>query len=76
MRSRVATRTSQGEIREALLRELRTPAAFAFVNTRLILTVGVNLNEAADSDPEKMERAIGALQKMGYLKDMGVRRGS
>jgi hypothetical protein len=64
-------------IREALLAELDDPAKLHFVNTRLILTIGVNLNaqldSKRDSDPMKVNDAIKMLRKMGYLKRGGFR---
>ena len=66
-------------VRNALLRELGSETRLHFVNTRLILTVDVNLNApdpGSDNDPIKVERALTALQKMGFLKGVEVRRGT
>jgi hypothetical protein len=57
-------------IRQALLAELEDPAKLHFVNTRLILTIGVNLNSPDrkdDADLVKVEKTISALKRMGYL---------
>jgi hypothetical protein len=59
-------------IRVALLRELSwNDARLRFINTRLILSVGIDLNEISnddDNDPNKVEIAREALTKMGFLK--------
>lgn len=59
-------------VKEALLKELGNPTRLHFINTRLILTIDVNLNatDATDRDPAKVELAVGALKKMGFLKDV------
>lgn len=62
-------------IRAALLRELAgSDARLRFINTRLILSVGVDLNQftlAEDGDPNKVGVAIETLQKMGFLRIEG-----
>lgn len=60
-------------VRAALLKELGDPAKLHFINTRLILTVGVSLDENSKvTDPKQVEKTVSALQKMGFLK-AGVR---
>ena len=62
-------------IRVALLAEINDPAKFHFLNTRLILTIGVNLNtedRKQDSDPAQVNKAIKVLRRMGYLKGRGA----
>lgn len=60
------------QVRSALLRELSGNATrLRFINTRLILTVGVDLNEihpSTDDDPQTVGVAVDALRKMGFLK--------
>jgi hypothetical protein len=60
-------------IRGALLRELGgSDARMRFVNTRLILTVGVDLNDFTrddDLDQRKVTATRAALRKMGFLKE-------
>lgn len=62
-------------MRAALLRELAgNDAKLRFVNTRLILSVGIDLNDivhAEDNDPRKVKTALEALHKMGFLKEGG-----
>ena len=67
-------------IRTALLSELaHNHARFLFLNTRLILSIGVDLNNiprALDSDPTKVRLALETLGKMGFLQRKEVPRGS
>jgi hypothetical protein len=60
-------------IRGALLRELgNNDARMRFVNTRLILTIGVDLNDFTrddDLDQRKVTATRAALLKMGFLKE-------
>jgi hypothetical protein len=60
------------KIRAALLRELAgNDARLRFINMRLILTIGVDLNEAApaeDADPGRVRLTMQTLHKMGFLK--------
>jgi predicted transcriptional regulator with HTH domain len=67
-------------IRTALLSELsHNHARFLFLNTRLILSIGVDLNNiprALDSDPTKVRLALETLGKMGFLQRKEARRGS
>lgn len=62
-------------IRENLLRELSgSTARLSFINTRLILSIGVNLDEISpmdDDDTRKVEEAVKILRKMGFLKEGG-----
>ena len=64
-------------IREALLSELSgNDARLRFINTRLILSIGVNLimikpNE--DADERRVRMTLDTLQKMGFLKEEGGR---
>jgi hypothetical protein len=64
-------------IRVALMRELAwNDARLRFINTRLILSVGIDLNEISnddDNDPRKVEIAREALTKMGFLKSGDAR---
>ena len=64
-------------VRAALLMELDDAAKLHFVNTRLILTIGVNLNsyENNDTDLKAVEKTLKALHKMGYLLGKEVTRG-
>lgn len=54
-------------MKASLLSELGSVARLHFVNTRLILTVGVDLN-SGELDRAKVDTAISALQKMGFLQ--------
>jgi hypothetical protein len=67
-------------IRGALLRELSDNfARYSFINTRLILSVGVNLNEIPKSpevDAAQAKRALETLNKMGFLNREESRRGT
>lgn len=62
-------------IRSALLQELAgNDARLHFINTRLILTVGVDLSDIRgidDDDANKVELTVSTLHKMGFLKDWG-----
>ena len=64
-------------IRSALLSELaHNHARFLFVNTRLILSIGVDLNhipKGQDSDATKIKLALETLGKMGFLQKEGGR---
>jgi len=64
-------------IREALLNELKgNDARLRFINTRLILSIGVNLylvTPAEDSDPNRVRLTLETLHKMGFLKQGGNR---
>jgi hypothetical protein len=59
-------------IREALLNELSgNTARLRFINTRLILTIGVDLvsvTPTEDSDPVRVKATLETLHKMGFLK--------
>lgn len=59
------------QIRVALLKELAgNDARLRFINTRLILTLGIDLNEpthAEDRDAAKVKQTLDALNKMGFL---------
>ena len=59
-------------IREALLNELSgNTARLRFINTRLILSIGVDLvsaTPAEDSDPVRVKATLETLHKMGFLK--------
>lgn len=71
--------TRLSAVRAALLEELGDSAQLHFINTRLILTVGVNLNAPdaiTDADPKSIEKTVAALQKMGFLKGREVRHGA
>src|SRR5262249_44589236 len=57
------------QMRIALLRELDgSEAKLRFVNTRLILSVGIDLNGGGeyDTDPRKVKTALETLNKMGF----------
>ena len=64
-------------IREALLSELSgNDARLRFINTRLILSIGVNLiliKPSEDADPRRVTTTLETLQKMGFLKQEGSR---
>jgi hypothetical protein len=59
-------------IREALLNELSgNTARLRFINTRLILSIGVDLMSATpaeDSDAARVKTTLETLHKMGFLK--------
>lgn len=59
-------------IREALLAELSgNTASLRFINTRLILSIGVDLNTVApseDADPNRVKVTLETLHKMGFLQ--------
>ena len=59
-------------IREALLAELSgNTARLSFINTRLILSIGVDLNTVAqseDADPNRVKVTLETLHKMGFLQ--------
>ena len=61
-------------IREALLKELSgNTATLRFINTRLILSINVNLfaeTAAEDMDQKRSRAAMETLHKMGFLKSM------
>ena len=62
-------------IREALLNELSgNDARLRFINTRLILTVGVSLYAQTfveDSDEARVKMTLEQLHKMGFLQMEG-----
>ena len=70
----VATRELQrlASIREALLNELSgNTARLRFINTRLILSIGVDLisaTPAEDTDADRVKATLETLHKMGFLK--------
>jgi hypothetical protein len=59
-------------IREALLNELSgNHARLRFINTRLILSIGVNLfaeSVAEDANEKNVRATVDTLRKMGFLK--------
>lgn len=59
-------------IREALLSELAgNTASLRFINTRLILSIGVDLisvKPAEDADPNRVKVTLETLHKMGFLQ--------
>ena len=58
-------------LRSALLEELGgNDARLRFINTRLILSIGVDLNDVGLEvrDAQKVQEAFETLQKMGFLK--------
>ena len=63
-------------IREALLSELSgNEAQLRFINTRLILSVGVSLfveTRGEDIDQRRVEAVLATLRKMGFLKEQGT----
>jgi hypothetical protein len=61
--------TSLEAVRAELLKELGEPAKLHFINTRLILTVGVSLDDYPNvKDAKQVEKTVAALKKMGFLK--------
>jgi hypothetical protein len=61
---------SPNELRQLVLATVKTEAALAFVNTRLILRTGVSLNDGREAiEPEQLEAAIRELRAMGCLKE-------
>ncbi len=67
-------------IRGALLEELaHNHARFLFINTRLILSVGVDLNDtprSTEADFKNAKVALETLHKMGFLRDREGGRGA
>ena len=59
-------------IKEALREELSADSAFSFINTRLILRTGVDLNRAdlTQVSPDRLARVKKELLEMGYLKGL------
>jgi hypothetical protein len=58
------------ELKQLVLVEVKTEAALAFINTRLILRTGVNLNDSRDAiEPQRLEAAMRELRAMGCLKE-------
>lgn len=59
-------------IREALLSELSgNTASLRFINTRLILSIGVDLITVTpmdDIDPKRVKATLETLHKMGFLQ--------
>jgi hypothetical protein len=63
---------SPHELRQLLLAEIHSEAALAFINTRLILRTGVNLNDGDFAlEPHRLEAALREIRAMGYLKEKG-----
>lgn len=64
-------------IREALLSELSgNTASLRFINTRLILSIGVDLisvKPAEDADANRVKITLETLNKMGFLQPEGRR---
>lgn len=62
-------------IREALLNELGgSDARLRFINTRLILSINVNLcaiRPSDDEDQRLIAKTVETLHKMGFLKESG-----
>ena len=60
-------------LRDALAKEVASETEFRFVNTRVILRTGVNL-QAADGpvDSNKLQRIESMLRAMGYLREYGA----
>ncbi len=66
------------QVRERLLEELGRESKFHFINTRLILVTGLNLNEIVPNenyDQACIGRVIAELNAMGFLKAPPARRG-
>jgi hypothetical protein len=62
------------DLRRALFSEVGSEAAFAFVNTRLILRTGVNLKEKQGTiAPDNLEHMLREIRAMGFLKGKDVR---
>ena len=58
------------DLKRLILAEIRNEASFAFINTRLILRTGVNLNHPdRELAPERFDRAVLELRAMGFLKE-------
>jgi hypothetical protein len=58
------------DLKRLVMAEIANSASFSFINTRLILRTGVNLNDVdGDIEPRRLERAILELRAMGYLKE-------
>ena len=59
-------------ITAALQQRIPDPGAFAFVNTRLVLRTGVNLNAIRpedNGDKVRVQRVLTALRDMGFALD-------
>jgi hypothetical protein len=58
------------ELKQLLLAEVHSEAAFAFINTRIILRTGISLNEwHRELDPGRMQEVLRELRAMGLLKE-------
>jgi len=58
------------ELKRLLVAEIHNEAAFAFVNTSLILRTGVNLNQVdGEIDPRRLEDVMREIRAMGFLKE-------
>jgi hypothetical protein len=58
------------ELKRLVQSEVGNEASFAFINTRLILRTGVNLNHPDGVvEPGRFERAVLELRAMGYLRE-------
>jgi hypothetical protein len=61
---------SPHELKQLVLAEVKSEAALSFVNTRLILRTGVNLNDGHEPiEPQRLEAVIRELRAMGCLKE-------
>jgi hypothetical protein len=61
---------SISELKRLVIAELRSEASFSFVNTRLILRTGINLNHPdRELDSARFDRVLLELRAMGFLKE-------
>jgi len=59
------------ELKRLVMNDIGNEASFSFINTRLILRTGVNLNQPdRELEPTRLERALLELRAMGFLKEM------
>jgi hypothetical protein len=59
------------ELKRLLLVEVQNEAAFSFINTRLILRTGINLNQPdGKHPPERIVTALREIHAMGFLKEL------
>lgn len=58
------------ELKRLIMAEVGNEASFSFINTRLILRTGVNLNHPdRELEPQRFDRAVLELRAMGFLKE-------
>jgi hypothetical protein len=59
------------ELKRLLLVEVQNEASFSFINTRLILRTGINLNQPDGKlSPDRLATAMREIHAMGFLKEL------